>query len=353
MKTDRHEVADVPKVAPSAVGSRLSTEQQTLADGQEPRADSRSARRPLFYIKVVVSLGLLAFIIATANIREVGLALREANFLLIILAAALNPIGGTLTATRWRALLRSQGVEPPLARLIQSCIVAHFFRQFLPSTIGGDAIRIYDSWKMGASKSVAVSTLAVDRIFGLAVLLMFAVVAILLSPRMLPDLPLLPLWVAAGAGGLTGIILLIFLPTSALARPVVRVMMRSPAPVQKAFTKITGSLSGFRGRPGLMFQALGLSVLLQLNVVFFYYLIGSGLGFEVPLLAYFIIVPLATVVMMIPITINAIGLREGIFVLLLAPFGVSMAEAVAFAWLEYGLMLFYGMIGGIIYAVRR
>jgi glycosyltransferase 2 family protein len=241
----------------------------------------------------------------------------------------------------------------PLYRLIQSCIIASFFRQFLPSTIGGDAIRAYDSWKMGASKTVAVSTLAVDRVFGLVILLLFAVIAILFSPRVLPEIPLLPMWIALGAGCLFSLLLLIFLPGARLFRPLASIVERLPRPIGDVVNMLSGSLVGFRGQPGLMLRSLGLSFLLQLNVVFFYVLIGTALGLSVPLLAYFIFVPLATIVMMLPVSINAIGLREAVFVVLLGAFGVSMAEALAFAWLEYGLFLFYGLVGGVLYALRR
>lgn len=314
---------------------------------REPR------QRVLFHVKLLVSVGLLAAIVWRADLADVWLALRETNFLLIVTAAALNPVGGTLMALRWRGLLRSQGVDAPLHRLIQSCIIASFFRQFLPSTIGGDAIRAYDSWKMGASKTVAVSTLAVDRIFGVVILLLFAIIAIVFSPRILPEIPLLATWIALGAGGLLGLLMLIFFPSTRFFRPLARVIEHLPRPIGNIINKLAGSLAGLQGQPRLMLRSLALSFFLQVNVVFFYVLIGTALGLSVPVLAYFIIVPLATIVMMLPVSINAIGLREAVFVVLLGASGVSMAEALAFAWLEYGLFLFYGLIGGVLYAFRR
>ena len=316
-----------------------------------PRRSTR--QRVLFHIKWLVSLGLLAFILSTANMAAVWQALVGTNYLLILAAAVLNPVGGTLIALRWQGLLKSQGVHAPLKKLIQSCIAANFFRQFLPSTIGGDALRAYDSWKLGASKTVAVTTLAVDRVFGIVILLLFAMVALLLSPPILPGVPLLSLWITLGAVGLGALVLVIFLPTSGLFKPVDRVVRLLPMVFQGAFDKLAGSLAQFQGQQALMFRSLGYSLLLQVNVVVFYYLIGTALGLPVPFLAYFIIIPIAVLVMMLPISINAIGLREGIFVLLLALFGVGSSEAIAFAWLEYGLILLYGVMGGIVYVLRR
>jgi glycosyltransferase 2 family protein len=329
--------------------STLAVREFSLTDPEQ-----RNHRRTvLFWLKLIVSLGLLAFVVSAANLSQVWQIMRDADLLLVITAAATNPVGGTLIALRWQGLLRSQGVDAPIWKLIQSCIVASFFRQFLPSTIGGDAIRAYDSWKMGATKMVAISTLVVDRVLGLVILMLFATIALLLSPRLIPELPLLPLWIALAGGGMACIVLLIFLPKSQFYRPAERIIEILPTILQRPARKVTHSFTAFQGQPRLLLRSLGLSLLLQLNVVLFYVLIGSALGLEMPILAYFIIVPLATVVMMIPVSINAIGLREAVFVLLLGIFAVNTSEALAFAWLEYGLFLLHSLIGGVVYALRR
>jgi len=73
----------------------------------------------------------------------------------------------------------------------------------------------------------------------------------------------------------------------------------------------------------------------------------------VPTVAFLLIVPLATFVMMIPVTINGIGLRENVLALFLAVYGVGNSEAVAFAWLLYLGGLIQGVLGGVVYVMRR
>ncbi len=102
-----------------------------------------------------------------------------------------------------------------------------------------------------------------------------------------------------------------------------------------------------------LLRAFLISLLLQTNVVTFYYLIGRAMGFTIPYSAYFLIVPVAIVVMMLPLSINGIGIREGVFVLLLSTFGATSAESVAFAWTEHGLTLCYGIVGGIVFLLRK
>ena len=103
----------------------------------------------------------------------------------------------------------------------------------------------------------------------------------------------------------------------------------------------------------MLFSALALSVLLQLNVILHYYLLALSLGIDIPLQAMFIIVPVAIVVMMIPVSINAIGIREAIFVTMFGLYGISSADALAFAWMSFVLITILGVIGGIVFMLRK
>ena len=63
--------------------------------------------------------------------------------------------------------------------------------------------------------------------------------------------------------------------------------------------------------------------------------------------------PLATVLLLFPVSINGIGAREAVFVFFLARYGIPTPEAIAFSWIAYGLVLVFGLAGGIVYALRR
>ena len=78
-----------------------------------------------------------------------------------------------------------------------------------------------------------------------------------------------------------------------------------------------------------------------------------ALGINVPIEAMFFIIPVAIFVMMLPVSINGIGLRETVFVFLFSLFGVPHIEALALAWLAYSFSLAQGILGGMVFAVRR
>jgi len=188
-----------------------------------------------------------------------------------------------------------------------------------------------------------VLTLVVDRLFGLTALVLFAIFAGFALDEVAGDLPGLWLWTAAAL-----VILLILLFVIIFPR---RVPLPRRAP--QKLSQIIDALSVFSGKTRLLWGTFALSVLLQINVVTFYFVIARSLGFEMPYTAFFIIVPVAIFAMMIPISINGIGIRESVFIFLLGIWGVDEASALAFAWIEFGLILCLGLIGGGIYMLRR
>ena len=99
-------------------------------------------------------------------------------------------------------------------------------------------------------------------------------------------------------------------------------------------------------------KALGLAFLLQLNVIVFFYLIAKALGLTIPFHYLLLVIPLIQLCLMVPISINGIGLRENAYIFFLAPIGISAAAAVALSWVAFALVLIYALGGGLLYAFR-
>ena len=96
-----------------------------------------------------------------------------------------------------------------------------------------------------------------------------------------------------------------------------------------------------------------MSLLLQANVVFYYFLISVSLNFGVAFYNFFLIIPLSIFVMMLPISVNGIGLRENTYFFFLSIFSIVKANAIAFAWIEFSFILIQGLVGGLVYAIRK
>lgn len=296
----------------------------------------------------------MAWILSGTNLSVVVAVLAKASLPLVLAAFALNFVGYVLICSRWRLLLASHGTRVSLGYLFTSNMVAVFFNNLLPSTVGGDGVRAYDSWRAGAGKAVALTVILVDRVSGLLALLLFVGAALLFWP--LVDIGALP--IPAAAIGLIGAVVLVVAMVLLAAPTLIHAILRRVKhPFVRRFSdaaeRAGSALTLLASSRRTLAKVLGLSLLLQTNVVIHYYIAAQALQLGVPLISFFLVVPLGVIVTMLPVTINGLGLREGAFTMLLAPFGVTRPEAVAFAWLIYGFILLQGVLGGLVYAGRR
>jgi uncharacterized protein (TIRG00374 family) len=307
----------------------------------------------LLAVKLLVSAALIFVVVRGADVGRILDTMTAADTPLLLLAFAMFFVGYALTATRWRLLLGAQGIETRTGFLVKSFMVAMFFNNLLPTTVGGDAVRVYDSWRLGGSKARAVTVIFVDRLLGLLALILLACAGAFFADRLTERVPALPLWI--GSAAVTALLLagLIFARSEARVGRLRTIGRRLPGVLRRAVSKLAGALALFRGRHDVLACALLLSFALQVNVVLHFYVIALALDLPVPLHAFFLIVPVATVTMMLPISINGIGVREGAFAVLLAAYGVDSAAAVAFAWISYGFILGQGVLGGVVFALRR
>ena len=318
---------------------------------EKPVAQRRSLKSlTMTLVKVLISAALIYYILRQTQLAAIWAAMKSADPWLLVLAFMLHGVGYVSSAYRWRLLLRAQNADLPIPFLIESLAAAVFFNNLLPSTIGGDALRAYDTSRRGVDKLKSVAIVVVDRFLGLFALMIFAVLALSLATELSGKIENLWLWSLLTFAGMALVVWLLF-----LAKPDFNRLWNLPfmGIVKKPVKKITGAFTDFRGKTRNLFWALMMSLVLQLAVVVHYYLISLALGLPIPFVKFLVIVPISTFVMMIPISINAIGLRENVSVFFLTIYGASIASSVAFAWITYGMVVVLGVLGGVVYALRK
>ena len=281
-------------------------------------------------LRLAVSVALVAWILRRTPFHEVGAAFRSADLRFVLLALGLQLFDTFASVRRWRLLIRAQGGEAPFPGLVRAYFIGIFFNNLLPSTIGGDTVRVVHTSRSGVGRAKALAVIFVDRFLGLLALMLFAVLGGLASGRLTARLPSLLAWVMGGAAVLGLAAGLLFLTTAGPARHL-----------------------NFQGKWDVLARAFGWSLLLQTSVVLGGWCLAHALHAPIPLPYFFLIVPLALIVMMLPVSINAIGVRENVWAFFFAAFGVPAALGVAVAWLSYGLVLLQALIGGAIYASGR
>lgn len=164
----------------------------------------------LLLAKVVFSTGLIWWILQGADLDTIWASLKGADFTLVLLAFALFYLGYLIIAQRQRTLLAAQNIHVSIGFLLKSFAIGMFFTNLLPSTIGGDASRMYDVWRVGGSKSKAVSVILIDRFFGMFALVIFGLVAAFASEPMRDAIPGLPIYLALALVAMLSVLWVVF-----------------------------------------------------------------------------------------------------------------------------------------------
>jgi glycosyltransferase 2 family protein len=116
----------------------------------------------------LLTLGLLLLLLREQGWQEIADALREVGWGAACLALGLILLSRLATAARWHALLRGAGEAVSFRDSLSLTFVGLFASNFLPTTIGGDVVRLAGAFQLGLDKAVSTASLIVDRLVGMA-----------------------------------------------------------------------------------------------------------------------------------------------------------------------------------------
>ncbi len=310
-----------------------------------------------FLAKLIMSCSLVAYLLWTTDLHTVWSAFTSANPFWLAAAFSLHIIGFLLSAYRWQMLLGARGAHYSVGYLLQSLLIGIFFNSFLPSTVGGDVFRAYDTSERAGSTTDAMTVVVVERLTGMFALGLFALFALMFEFSRFSHLSVI--W---GSLGSLGVAFLLFVAAmNPRMASIVKTMFQHPAMLRVPFVQkiraklrqIYHALAVYRRNKRVMGSAFALALVLQVNVIFHYYTIAYAMHLQMSVFDFFLIVPVVTIILMLPLFINGIGGRELVYIFLFSQFGVSRADAIAFSWISFGMALIQGVLGGILYAIRK
>ena len=263
-----------------------------------------------------------------------------------------------LGVVRWRMVLRVHDFNLPWSRAAEISLVAHFFNSFLLGSTGGDLMKAYYAAReTHHKKAEAVLTVFADRLIGLWAMLLFAGV------MMLPNLGLIAahsrlravcVVVVAMIAACTVLALLAFRGGVSKSWSGARDWLRR-LPKGDHINRLLESCRQFGRQPLFLTRTLGISMALNAFCVLQLLVLCWGLQIKVPVLAMFLIVPIIICISAVPITPAGLGVRENLFVFLLAgpTLGVPPTLALAVSLLAYAGSLFWSVIGGFVYVAFK
>lgn len=304
-------------------------------------------------LKLAFSIAVLIFVFTSNKTSLDGIlkVLKNVNFSWLALAFSLHAVGLLCSAYRWQILARAQGDIIPLGFLMKSYLVGTFFNNFLPSSFGGDIVRIWDGSRYSRSLVKSSAIVIVERLTGVLVLFIFALLASLLRWNMANEIPVIKLSLIIGALGIGAGALFLSPIADRLIRGIPgRGVLRRLKEKGLLFRE---TILQYRHHKKSFLMASFWAFLLQANVVVYFIFIGKGFGLDIRILDYFIFVPIILLVQIIPVTINGFGLREGSAVEIFKYYAIAPEIAIAFSLIDVGFRMILGVAGGIVYVLRK
>ena len=286
-------------------------------------------------LRALVTTTILVFIVRSINMQQAWGVMVNARADLLVAALIMQFASTAISAYRWQLIMRNLQFGQSFSFYWRSYFKGMFFNQGLPTSIGGDAIRVLDVAGRGFRKRDALYGVAIDRIAGLAALILLTLVANVVSTSLLPA-PVYRLMLLLTMLGLLGIASLFVLK---------RLSWFDRYP-QLAFVKAISDhldLAFAHSR----FMLLILSLLVPIFAMLGFYATGWALGLRFDLMAYFAIVPPALVLTIIPASIAGWGVREGALVGLFSLIGADKTIVLMMSLL-YGITLIIVSIPGLI-----
>jgi glycosyltransferase 2 family protein len=226
-------------------------------------------------------------------------------------------------AVRWWILLRAAAVESRFRYAARAFAIGTFSNTFLPTSIGGDAARAWAVAPPGRGLVESLTTVALDRLLALVGMMIVAWAGFAADPANVPRrASVLLAWITAGAVVGIGVALV-----GHRMRSLRWFAARLPARLGEFAGRVGAALGLYRRSLRVLAVSLALSIAMQLLLVANVYLMARAISVDVPFTVLAVVSALVVVVTLLPISIAGVGLREGAFVVLLAPLGVKTTDA--------------------------
>jgi len=298
--------------------------------------------RPMrLFIKAAFSAIAIGGLIAGINWHELPKLIVGYKWEFAVAAFIGLAIQFPISGLKWLTALRVCNVDLSFGRLTRFYCISHFVGQFLPTSIGGDAYRVFRVLPLVEPHSRAVTSIVIDRIVGLAALLFLGAVGAfsLVDHFKLPQGYLTFL----GFGSIVAVVgaAALYLGWFGVVRRKLQ-HMKMVAAIQEDLIQLLRA--GWRWVPLLV-----MSFVFQLTAVAIVYMLFLGAGSEIGFSEVALIAAITGVAGILPLAINGIGVTEGTITLVGVALGADYEDAAVAAILLRVVVLPLSCLCGVLY----
>ncbi len=309
---------------------------------------SRLPRPARIALKVAVSGAVIAYLVWQIDLGRTVELIGDSRGLVLLGALAIFLATTAGMAWRWQLLLAARRIRERLGFLTGLYFVGYAAGQVLPTSIGGDAVRIVEHGRRhpGRRGEVAAAVL-LERVIGSAGTLLLVAVGLAVAAGRLRGIGYL-VWIEVVSVALVAAGCFLLFSRRARARLRFLRPLAARLRVEGPASSVYEGLHRYRDHPRALTAVLGVTVVLQAARIAAIWLCGEAVGVDVSPLVYVVLGPLLFLVMMVPFTINGLGVREAFFVAFLGRFGVDADAAFATGFLFYAITIATALPGGAI-----
>jgi len=293
-------------------------------------------------IKFLITIAIFYFLFQKIDFQELWHILAKSHGGWILLAL-LFQLGSTyLAAYRWFKISKLLVFQESLSFYVQSYFKGTFFNQVLPSSIGGDAVRMIDLTRKGYDKKEAFYGVFVDRVIGLVGLLVLNFIASILFYGTFPsDFSRLILFISlAGIAGFAS--LFVFDKIHFLAK----------YKFLNLFHRLSVRLNTLYSSKSVLIKHIAISVAVHFLSVLTIYGISLSIDAHISFQMLLIAVPPVFLLTIVPISLAGWGIREGAMVGIFMLVGANPTKVLAMSIL-YGLLLIISALPGSYFWIKN
>ncbi len=310
----------------------------------------RNIRRVLLRcLTIAVAGALLYYVFRIVPLADVMRSLRSAQIGKVVLGLALLFATRIISAVRMKLLTDKQGLSFTLPEIFEISTTATFYGLILPGTVSGGLVRWYKLARQGDSVG-ALASLTWDRLADATTVAIIGVLCWVFSQ---------PAGAHAAVGppllAVTGVLVALYLAGfsqgvgESLLRPIETLGRRQPFGwVHTRLGQVAAAARRYHGLGrGFPYRVAALSLAAQVAGAAAFFVWARALGTSVGFAELTWARSCYLLIVLLPITFAGLGAREGILILLLQPYGVSAANAVALSFLQLGGTLVMAGLGGL------
>lgn len=291
------------------------------------------------------------YIVARIDFHETRDVLSQSRLWIVAIAFAILVLALVPLSWRWQRLLAARGTSERFAWLLRAYFVSYTASQVLPTSLGGDAMRIVETSRRHPGESGAIAgSVLVERALGGVATLLLGLVGFLLAIGRIDVGPYI--WLEAVIAA--GTVIVLVMAFSRRARRYLRRLepafhrLRIAGQVRRVYTGV----HGYRDHPRLLAEMLVITLVVQAFRVLSIWLCGVAVGIHESPLPYFVMGPMFFLVALAPFTLNGFALREAFFVSFLGQLGVNADQAFSTGFLYFLLALALSVPGAMIWGTE-